>query len=55
VDGLNGSYLKVRHLRLKVLGERENRPAAINELELYYETGSEPELQEMRLRNLEGE
>jgi hypothetical protein len=55
VDGLNGGYVKFRQLRLKVLGERENRPAAVNELEVYYEAGSESELQEMRLRNLEGE
>ena len=55
VDGLNGSYVKSRHLRLKILGERENRPAAVNELEVCFEAGSESELQEMRLRNLEGE
>ncbi len=55
VDGLNGSYVKFRHLRLKLLGERENRPAAVNELALYYETGSESELYDMRLRNIEEE
>ena len=55
VDGLNGGYVKFRHLRLKVLGEREDRPAAVNELEVYFETGGESELQEMRLRNIEGE
>jgi hypothetical protein len=38
-----------------VLSEKENRPAAINELEVYFETGSESELLEMRLRNVEGE
>jgi hypothetical protein len=54
VDGLNGSYVKFRHLRLKILGEQKNRPAAVNEVEVYYETGCESELQEMRLRNLEG-
>ncbi|MBM4080875.1 MAG: hypothetical protein FJ278_14315 [Planctomycetes bacterium] len=55
IDGLQGSYVKFRHLRLKVLSETGNRPAAINELEVYYECGSESELQEMRLRNMEGE
>jgi hypothetical protein len=55
VDQLNGSYVKFRHLRLKVLGERENRPAVVNEVELCYEAGGEAELQEVRLRNLEGE
>lgn len=54
-DGLQGSYVKFRHIRLKVLGERDNKPAAVNEMEVYYEAGSESELQEMRLRNLEGE
>ncbi len=46
--------MKFRHLRLKILGEQENRPAVVNEVEVYYETGCESELQEMRLRNLEG-
>jgi hypothetical protein len=55
VDGLNGSYVKFCHLRLKVLGEKENRRAVVNELEVYYETANESELQEMRLRNLERE
>ena len=55
VDGFNSSYLKFRHLRLKILGEKENRPAAVNEIEVYHETASEAELQELRLRNLEGE
>ncbi len=54
VDGLNGSYVKFCHLRLKVLGEKEDRPAVVNELEVYYETANESELLEMRLRNLEG-
>ncbi|MEW6358212.1 MAG: hypothetical protein AB1696_17900 [Planctomycetota bacterium] len=55
IDGLQGSYVKFRHMRLKVLSEQQNRPAAINGLEVYFETGNEAELQEMRLRNLEGE
>ena len=54
-DDLSGAYVKFRHLRLKLLGERENRPAVVNELDLYFETASESELQEMRLRNIEGE
>jgi hypothetical protein len=54
-DGLQGSYVKFRHLRLKLLSEKENRRAAVNELQVYYETGSESEFFEMRLRNLEGE
>ena len=55
VDGLQGSYVKFRHLCVKVLSERENRPAVVNEVDVYYECGSEAELQEVRLRNLEGE
>jgi len=55
VDGRNASYLKFRHLRLKILGEKENRPAALNEIDIYCETATEVELQEMRLRNLENE
>jgi hypothetical protein len=55
VDGLQGSYVKFRHLRLKVLSERKNRAAAVNELEIYYECGNEAELHELRLRNLEEE
>ena len=55
VDSFNSSYLKFRYLRLKILGEKENRPAAVNEIEVYHETASEAELQELRLRNLEGE
>ncbi len=55
VDGRNASYLKFRHLRLKILGEQESRPAAVNEIDVYFETANEMELQEMRLRNLENE
>ncbi len=45
--------MKFRHLRLKLLSEKQDRLAAINEIEVYYETGNKSELFEMRLRNLE--